>query len=209
MAIAGRLTAALGRGVSMLVLLALAATVATFALQVTGADHVVVFVASAVALAALAALVGDGTEQLGHRLGHGATGVLQSALGNLPELFIAIFALQAGLVVVVQTALIGSILANSLLVLGLAFLLGGLKNGVQKFGTTSTRMVSTLLLLSVAALTIPTLATAPGGPDVGHAEDFSLICSVVLLVVFAASIPFSLQGGPGASAGVGEIERPL
>ena len=90
MAIAGRLTAALGRGVSMLVLLALAATVATFALQVTGADHVVVFVASAVALAALAALVGEGTEQLGHRFGAGATGVLQSALGNLPELFISI-----------------------------------------------------------------------------------------------------------------------
>ena len=100
----------------MLVLLALAATVATFALQVTGADHVVVFVASAVALAALAALVGEGTEQLGHRFGAGATGVLQSALGNLPELFISIFALQAGLVVVVQTALIGSILANTLIV---------------------------------------------------------------------------------------------
>src|SRR5438552_17499485 len=174
MAIAGRLTAALGRGVSMLVLLALAATVATFALQVTGADHVVVFVASAVALAALAALVGEGTEQLGHRFGAGATGVLQSALGNLPELFISIFALQAGLVVVVQTALIGSILANTLLVLGLAFLAGGLKNGVQKFGSTQTRMISTLLVLSVAALAIPTVATAPGGPDVGHAEDFSL-----------------------------------
>src|SRR5438132_10195477 len=200
MAIAGRLTAALGRGVSMLVLLALAATVATFALQVTGADHVVVFVASAVALAALAALVGEGTEQLGHRFGAGATGVLQSALGNLPELFIAIFALQAGLVVVVQTALIGSILANSLLVLGLAFLLGGLKHGVQKFGTTPTRMVSMLLLLAVAALTIPTLATAPGAPDAGHAQDLSLVCSVVLLIVFAASIPFSLRGGPGASS---------
>src|SRR5438132_12902866 len=175
MAIAGRLTAALGRGVSMLVLLALAATVATFALQVTGADHVVVFVASAVALAALAALVGEGTEQLGHRFGAGATGVLQSALGNLPELFISIFALQAGLVVVVQTALIGSILANTLLVLGLAFIAGGLRDGVQKFGSTQTRMISTLLVLSVASLAIPTLATAPGGPDVGHAEDFSLI----------------------------------
>src|SRR2546423_9155337 len=143
MAIAGRLTAALGRGVSMLVLLALAATVATFALQVTGADHVVVFVASAVALAALAALVGEGTEQLGHRFGAGATGVLQSALGNLPELFISIFALQAGLVVVVQTALIGSILANSLLELGLAFLAGGLKKGAPEFRRPRTPMDST------------------------------------------------------------------
>src|SRR2546429_2397715 len=162
MAIAGRLTAALGRGVSMLVLLALAATVVPFALQVACADHVVVCVASAVALAALAALVGEGTEQLGHRFGAGATGVLQSALGNLPELFISIFALQAGLIVVVQTALIGSILANSLLVLGLAFFLGGLRHGTQRFGTGPTRMMAVLTMLSVAALAIPALATAPG-----------------------------------------------
>src|SRR6266516_3062893 len=187
MAIAGRLTAALGRGVAMLVLLALAATVATFALQVTGADHVVVFVASAVALAALAALVGEGTEQLGLRFGPRTTGILQSALGNLPELFISIFALQAGLVVVVQTALIGSILANTLLVLGLAFLLGGLHHGTQTFHAPAVRTMAILLVLAVAALAIPTLATAPGAPDVGHAVDLSIIVSLVLLVIFAAS----------------------
>src|SRR5256884_3089689 len=195
MAIAGRLTAALGRGVSMLVLLALAATVVPFALQVACADHVVVCVASAVALAALAALVGEGTEQLGHRFGAGATGVLQSALGNLPELFISIFALQAGLVVLVQTALIGSILANTLLVLGLAFIAGGLRHGVQRFVRERVRLIATLLLLSVAALTIPTLATAPGAPDQGHAVELSVITSVVLLIVFGASIPFSIAGG--------------
>jgi Ca2+:H+ antiporter len=183
------------------------ATVLTLVLKLAGADSVVIFAVAAVALAGLAAGVGEGTDQLGHRLGPGATGVLQSALGNLPELFISIFALRAGLVVLVQTALIGSILANSLLVLGLAFFLGGLRHGVQKFGTPPTRMISMLLLLSVAALTLPTLATAPGAPDVGHAEDLSLICAVVLLALFAASIPFSLQGGPGASAGTGPLER--
>jgi Ca2+:H+ antiporter len=199
----GGLAELLGKKVLITFVVTVVATVVTIVLRVAGANSVLVFILSAVALAGLASLVGDGTEQLGHRLGHGATGVLQSALGNLPELFIAIFALRAGLVVVVQTALIGSILANSLLVLGLAFLVGGLKNGVQKFGSTQTRMISTLLVLSVASLAIPTLATAPGGPDAGHAEDLSLICAVVLLFVFAASIPFSLQGGPGASA---EIE---
>jgi Ca2+:H+ antiporter len=76
---------------------------------------------------------------------------------------------------------------------------GGLKHGVQRFGTTQTRMISTLLVLSVAALAIPALATAPGAPDVGHAEELSMAVAIVLLIVFAASIPFSLQGGPGAS----------
>src|SRR5947209_17187746 len=98
-----------------------------------GAPPVVAFVLSALAVAALAALVGRSVEQLGDRFGAGATGVLQSALGNLPELFIGFFALRAGLVQVVQAAIIGSILGNALLVLGLAFVVGGLRHGEQRF----------------------------------------------------------------------------
>src|SRR5881392_4192361 len=94
---------------------------------------VLAFIVTAGALALLAVIVGDATEQLGSRLGPGATGILQSGLGNLPELFVCIFALRAGLTEVVQAALIGSILGNSLLVLGLALFLGGLKNGTQRF----------------------------------------------------------------------------
>jgi Ca2+:H+ antiporter len=194
----------LGRIVLMTAGVAGVAGVLSFVLHIAGAPSVLVFGISAVALAALAVLIGQGTDQLGHRFGPGATGILQSALGNLPELFISIFALRAGLVVVVQTALIGSILANTLLVLGLAFLLGGLRHGTQRFEAPAVRTMATLLLLAVAALAIPTLATAPGEPDAGHEIDLSVITSIVLLVVFAASIPFSLRGGPGASAGVEE-----
>src|SRR3954471_1686043 len=138
-----RLPGTLGRNATLLIAIAAAASLATLALRIAGADSVTVFVVAAVALAGLAGVVGAGTEQLGHRLGPGATGALQSALGNLPELFISIFALRAGLVVLVQTALIGSILANSLLVLGLAFVAGGLRNGVQTFGTQPIRMIAT------------------------------------------------------------------
>lgn len=207
----GNLIRMLGTKALVMIGVSVVATAAAFILRLLEANSVLIFVITAIALAALAALVGEGTDQLGHRMGSGATGVLQSALGNLPELFISIFALQAGLAVVVQTALIGSILANSLLVLGLAFFFGGLKNGTQKFGSSQTRMISILLILAVAALTLPTFATAAGAPDVGHGEDLSIVCSVVLLVVFAASIPFSLQGGPGASAEVEEegTEWPL
>lgn len=201
------IVALLGRQAAILIAVASVATVASAILVLAGAPGTLVFVVSAVALAGLAGVVGEGTDQLGNRLGAGATGVLQSALGNLPELFISIFALRAGLVVVVQTALIGSILANSLLVLGLAFVLGGLRHGVQSFGASSTRMISTLLLLATAALAIPTLATAPGAPDAGHAQELSAISAVVLLVVFAASIPFSIAGGPGASSGAAPVEN--
>lgn len=187
---------------------AIGATLVALVLQLVNAGDPPVFVACAVALAGLAGVVGESTDQLGSRLGPGATGVLQSALGNLPELFISIFALRAGLVVLVQTALVGSILANSLFVLGLAFFFGGLKHGVQRFGVEQTRMIATLLVLAVAALAIPTVATLPGGPDTGHERDLSLIVAVVILVVFAASIPFSIRGGPGASAMTVPHERP-
>jgi Ca2+:H+ antiporter len=177
--------------------LAAAATLTALLLRVVVAPPVALFAASGVGLAGLAALVGEGTDQLSRRLGPRATGVLQSGLGNLPELFIAIFALRAGLVDVVRSALIGSILANTLLVLGLAFLIGGLRHGTQRFGGDQTRLISTLLVLAVASMAIPTIAALPGGPDYGHETEVSVVVSAVLLVVFCASIPFSLgRGGP-------------
>ena len=207
MATGGRpILATLGRTVTVLSAIALVAALTALILRIAGAAGVPTFIATAVALAALAAMVGEGTDQLGHRLGPGATGVLQSALGNLPELFISIFALQAGLTVVVQTALIGSILANALLVLGIAFLVGGLRHGEQHFASEAPRMIAVLILLATGALAIPALATAPGAPDAGHPVELSVIASVVLLVVFASSIPYSVRGVNGASAAVGELE---
>src|SRR5258706_15900229 len=128
----------------IVIALCIAATVAAGALHYAGANAVLAFVVTAAALALLAVIVGDATEQLGERLGPGATGVLQSGLGNLPELFVAFFALRQGLVAVVQAALVGSILANSLLVLGLAFLVGGLRHGTQRFDSPTPRMIAVL-----------------------------------------------------------------
>ena len=183
---------------------AIAACVVAGVLTAVNAGAVVRFVVSGVALALLATLVGQATEQLGERLGPGATGVLQSALGNLPELFVGIFALRAGLVGVVQASLVGSILGNSLLVLGLAFFIGGLRHGTQRFASEPPRMIATLTLLAVAALVMPTLAHGLHTPAEPHAETYSVICAVVLLIVFIASIPVALHGGPSAlpSAGV-------
>jgi Ca2+:H+ antiporter len=173
---------------------AIVATVVSAVLVAGGGTPVITFGATAVALAMLASLVGEGTGQLSARQGPAVTGILQSALGNLPELFIGLFSLQAGLVVVVQFALIGSILANSLLVLGIAFVVGGLKHGTQRFGARPIRSIATLLLLAVASLVIPTLATEPGAPDAGHASELSVAVSIVLLVVFAGSLVFSIRG---------------
>lgn len=193
------LSATVGRKDLIVGSVAVLATVVSAVLEFTGANQVGIFVATAVALASLASVVGVATDQLGTRLGPGATGVIQSALGNLPELFISIFALRAGLVIVVQTALIGSILANSLLVLGVAFVVGGIRHGPQHFSAGTTRMTAMLLVLSVASLAIPTLATEAGAPDFGHAAALSIVVAVVLLAVFVCSIPMAIGGSIGPS----------
>ena len=168
---------------------------------------VVAFVVSAVAVTLLATLVGRSVEQLGDRFGPGATGVLQSALGNLPELFICIFALRAGLVDVVKAALIGSVLANLLFVLGLAFLVGGLKHGSQRLDSERARTIAVLMLLSVSAMAIPSLAHGLHTPAVSHEKAFSIIVAVVLLVLFALSLPASLRRGSAAADPHAEAPR--
>jgi Ca2+:H+ antiporter len=174
-------------------------------LHFAGANPVLSFAVIAVALALLAVVVGDATEQLGSRLGPGATGVLQSALGNLPELFVAIFALRAGLDTVVQAALVGSILGNSLLVFGLALFLGGLKNGTQRFKSEPPRMIATLMLLAVAALIVPTLARSLNTPAGPHINNLDIVVAFVLLIVFAASIYFSVKGDPSIATQGSEL----
>jgi Ca2+:H+ antiporter len=170
--------------------------VLTAILTAAGATPTLTFVVSAITLAALASLVGDGTEQLGARLGPGATGILQSALGNLPELFISIFALEAGLVAVVQAALIGSILGNSLLVLGAAFLVGGLRHGTQRFDSQTPKLIGLMTVLAVAAVLIPSFVSRFHSPASAHVGQLSIAAAVVLLVLFAGSVVFILRGGP-------------
>lgn len=180
----------------IVIVLCLFATVAAGVLHYFPVNAILAFVVAAAALALLAIIVGDATEQLGSRLGPGATGVLQSSLGNLPELFVCIFALKAGLVGLVQAALIGSILGNALLVFGFALFLGGLKNGTQTFRSGPPKMIATLMILAVAALMIPTLAKELHTPAADHVNSLDIVSAIVLLVLLAANIYFSVKGDP-------------
>jgi Ca2+:H+ antiporter len=165
------------------------------ALHFTQVGPIVGFISCALALAGVAHVIGEATDQLGNRLGPAATGIVQSAVGNLPELFVCIFALQAGLVTVVQASLVGSILSNALLVLGLAFVAGGWKHGVLAFDDQTPRMIATLLLLAVAALVLPTLAHELHLPAGAHEQSLAVVCAIVLLIVFAVLTRTMLSQG--------------
>jgi Ca2+:H+ antiporter len=177
--------------------------------NIAGAGAVIAFATAAVAVALLASLVGRSVEQLGDRLGSGGTGVLQSALGNLPELFIAFFALRAGLRTVVQFAIIGSMLANLLLVLGAAFLVGGLRNGNQRFEKSRARNICVLLTLATAALVLPSVASYSHSPAETHVRVLSDAVAVVLLLIYLLSLPSALRrdSGPAAVAPAAEAEH--
>ena len=159
---------------------------------------IVNFVICAMALAGIAHVIGEATDQLGNHLGPAITGVVQAAVASLPELFVCVFSLKAGLVTLVQASLIGSILGNVLLLLGLAFVVGGRKHGVLIFESQSPRMISTLLLLAVSALVLPTLAQELHLPAGEHEQPLAVVCAVVLLVVFLVHTDAMLTQGQRA-----------
>lgn len=197
------LLAPLQTGHRVTIIASVVLTVVTGALVGAGADPVVRFIVAGLDLAVLAALVGQAIEQVGEHLGPGPTGLLQSTLGNLPELFVGLFALRDGLIGVVRAALVGSVLGNAVLVLGVAFVAGGLRYGTQKFDAEEPRLNASLLMLVVAALLVPTLASRLSTPAAAHAGRLSDVLAIVLLVVYVLSIPYYLRRGRTPAAGQG------
>src|SRR5512137_244488 len=105
----------------------------------------------------LAGLIGEGTEALAVVTGPRIGGLLNATLGNAAELIITIVAIRAGLLDLVKASITGSIIGNLLLVLGFSVLLGGLRNGTQRFSRAHAATNATMLVLAVVALCVPSL----------------------------------------------------
>jgi len=176
-----------------LIVVTLGATIAAGIFHNSGGNPIISFVVTAFALAVMASLVGRSVEALGDRLGPGPTGLLQSFLGNIPELFVVLFSLKAGLYTVAQATIVGSILANVLLILGTAFVVGGIRNGRQYFSAVASRQLAVLLTLSVFALAIPSLTAALHTPAANHERGITIGVSILLLLLFMSSLPDTLR----------------
>jgi Ca2+:H+ antiporter len=165
----------------------LAVCVATGVLHFADAEPVAIFLLAAAALAGLAWAIGVATEAVGARFGPALTGLIQSTLGNLPELFVVVFALSAGEVVVAQTSILGSLFANALLVLGLAIVAGSFtaRDGVMRFRSRLSNDTATLLLLAVFIIVLLGLSNTVGDRASKHAVTISAVGAVCLLVVYA------------------------
>lgn len=156
--------------------------------------HTLLFVLAGVAIIPLAGWMGKATEHLAERTGEGIGGLLNATFGNLAEIIIAIMALREGLTAIVKASLTGSIIGNSLLVLGVSMLGGGLKFRTQAYNPAGARTRATTLTLAAIALIAPAVYHHLASPDGAPGErTLSLEISVVLLVTYGLSLLFALH----------------
>jgi len=163
-------------------------------LRLTGGGDVPIFVTSALAIIPLAGLIGSATEEIAVKTGPQIGGLLNATLGNAAELIITIFALREGLVELVRASIIGSVLGNLLLVMGLAILLGGLRNGLQTFDRRRATMNATLLVMSFMALAIPSLFDSTFVENQQFESELLLSegIALILILLYAANVVYSL-----------------
>jgi Ca2+:H+ antiporter len=150
-----------------------------------GVPPVLAFVVAGVALAGGAWVVSFATEQVSGRFGTATTGLMQSTLGNLPEFFVVLFALQDGQLIVAQTAVLGSILVNALLVLGLVVVAGARRerDGVMRFSKRLPNDTATLLLLASFIILLVGIASNSGAAA-HHVKTISIVSAVAILLVY-------------------------
>jgi Ca2+:H+ antiporter len=153
---------------------------------------VLVFATSALAIVPLAGLIGKSTEELAIRVGPSLGGLLNATLGNLTELIVGVLLVSAGEFAVVKATLIGSIVGNLLLVLGLSFFVGGMRFKEQKFNYHSANVHSASLILAVAGLLIPALLIVTS-PSIGATQKgiVSSVVAVVLIGLYLATLVFT------------------
>lgn len=205
----------MGKWLYLLLLAVPAAVVA----DILHASPLVIFVLASLGLIPLAGLIGLATEALAERLGHGIGGLLNATFGNAAEIIIGLSALAAGLPDVVRASLAGSIIGNTLLVLGTAMLLGGWKHRSQSFNPRTAGQYASMLILVVIGMAIPSLlatvgeGTRPGEAAVRGSElhQLSIGISCILLICYVAYIAYSIFGvhaAPDLVAPAPETEAP-
>lgn len=158
--------------------------------------EVIVFVSAALAIVPLSELIGEATEQIASKLGPNLGGIINATLGNAAELIITIFALRAGLTDLVKASIVGSVLGNLLLVTGMSFVVGGLKNGLQTFERRSASMNATMVILAFLVLAIPSGFDQALLTDTSSRASellFSEGIAVVMIVLYALSMLYTLR----------------
>src|SRR6478736_5868845 len=154
-----------------------------------------IFFSAALSIIPIAKLIGSSTEQLATYTGDAVGGLLNATFGNFPELIIAIVALKAGLHGMVLASLAGAILANLLLAMGVSFFVGGTRYHNQDYNITSIRVYSSMMLIAVISLTIPSgfHILQAQKPIVESENTLNLYLAIVLLIGYVLYLFFIIK----------------
>ncbi len=168
------------------------------AAQLLAAPGIILFVLSIIAIIALAAQMGRSTEELAGHFGSTLGGFFNATFGNAAEFIIAIVAINAGLFDLVKASLTGSIIGNILFVMGASFFVGGLRYREQSFDVKQAGLNSTMLLIAVASMLVPSafffFAQSTPGHDIGvETEQLSLFVAVLMISLYVLSLVFSFH----------------
>ncbi|WP_114946091.1 calcium/proton exchanger [Microvirga calopogonii] len=158
----------------------------------------IVFFCAALAVVPFAKLIVQGTEQVAAHTGATIGGLLNATFGNLPELIIAMVALRAGLLEMVRASIVGALLANLLVALGLSFLLGGLRHHSQKYNPDAVRTYSSTMVLAWISLALPSAfhRVLETEPHLGVHATLDIVVAVVLLGLYGLFLIYSLRTHP-------------
>lgn len=177
--------------------------------SVGGVAAPIIFFSAALAIIPIAALIVRSTEQLATHTGDAIGGLLNATFGNAPELIISLVALRAGLLEMVRASLVGAIIANMLLALGIAFLLGGLRHRDQKFNPLATRTYGTMMFVAAISMAVPSFFSrvfAPAGV-IREEQLLNIGIAIVLLAAYGLFLVFSLKTHKGSFVSV-ESDEP-
>jgi len=168
----------------------------------------IIFFSAALAIVPIAVLIVRSTEQIAMRTGDAVGGLLNATFGNAPELIIALVALKAGYPDMVRASIIGAILANLLLALGIAFFLGGIRYHDQSYNRIAARIYSSMMLLAVASLAVPSAFSRYFAPEgtIRQEQLLNLGVAGLLLLTYGLYLVFSIKTHPGAFASVKDGE---
>ena len=161
-------------------------------LELAGGNELLIFLTAAGAILPLAGLVGRSTDQLALHTGPRIGGLVNATFGNVTELVIAFFLILDDQVDIVKASLTGSIIGNLLLVLGLSFLLGGLKHEEQTYNGRAATIHATSLVLAVTGLLMPALFALGGRESFAQREVVGGTVAAVLMILYAAALLFTL-----------------
>ncbi len=166
----------------------------TFVFEILHFDPLWIFLGSAASIIPLAKWMGIATEELSIKMGEGLGGLLNATFGNATELIIAIFALQRGLVEIVEASITGSIVSNILFVLGLSFLAGGWGKEKQVFNRTGASTNASLLTIAIMGLVLPAIfALVSKNTGFIVLEEVSIGIASLLMLSYLLSLWFSLR----------------